>query len=62
MGSLGMLYCVSLPVFAVRLVFLPQGSMWFLFLLLVVFGGDTFAFFGGKFFGRRKLMPSISPY
>lgn len=61
MGSLGMLYCVTLPVYAVRVVFVPNGSMWFLFLMLVVFAGDTFAFFGGRFFGSRKLMPHISP-
>lgn len=61
MGSLGMLYCVSLPVFAVHLVFLPNGPLWFAFLLLVVFFGDTFAFFGGRFFGNRKLMPKVSP-
>ncbi len=61
MGSLGMLYCVSLPVFAVRLVTLPRGEAWFAFLMLVVFAGDTFAFFGGRFFGRHKLMPHISP-
>src|SRR5262249_32573611 len=61
MGSLGLLYCVFLPVFAVRLVFLPSGFVWFFFLMLVFFFGDTFAFFGGKFFGYRKLMPHISP-
>lgn len=61
MGSLGMLYCVSLPVYAVRLLFLPHGPTWFAFLMIVVFAGDTFAFFGGRFFGARKLMPDISP-
>jgi phosphatidate cytidylyltransferase len=61
MGSLGLLYCVSLPVFAVNLLFLPSGRTWFAFLLFVVFFGDTFAFFGGRFFGRHKLMPQVSP-
>lgn len=61
MGSLGLLYCVSLPVFAVKLTLLEQGPWWFLFLLMVVFFGDTFAYFGGRFFGKRKLMPWISP-
>jgi phosphatidate cytidylyltransferase len=61
MGSLGMLYCVTLPVFAIWLLFLHNGPMWFWFLLLVVFAGDTFAFFGGRFFGNKKLMPEISP-
>jgi phosphatidate cytidylyltransferase len=61
MGSLGLLYCVSLPVFAVNLLFLPSGLIWFAFLLTVVFFGDTFAFFGGRFFGRHKLMVQVSP-
>jgi phosphatidate cytidylyltransferase len=61
MGSLGMLYCVSLPVFAVNILFLQHGLTWFAFLLGVVFFGDTFAFFGGHFFGKHKLMPQVSP-
>jgi phosphatidate cytidylyltransferase len=61
MSSLGMIYCVCLPAFAVKTILLPQGDLWFLFLLLVIFAGDTFAYFGGRFFGRRKLMPEISP-
>jgi phosphatidate cytidylyltransferase len=61
MGSLGLLYCVCLPVFALNLLFLPNGRTWFAFLCFVVFFGDTFAFFGGRFFGNRKLMPQVSP-
>ena len=30
-------------------------------LLLVVWGGDTGAYFGGRFLGKRKLAPTISP-
>ncbi len=36
-----------------------------LFLVILIFLGawmpDTFAFFSGKFFGKRKLIPSVSP-
>lgn len=60
-GTFGMLYCVLFPNFAVKMVTLEQGPQWFLFLLLVVFFGDTFAYFGGRFLGRHKLMPQISP-
>lgn len=30
-------------------------------LLLMVWGNDVFAYFGGKYLGKRKLAPSISP-
>jgi phosphatidate cytidylyltransferase len=29
--------------------------------VLVVFGADTFAYFGGRLFGRHKLAPTLSP-
>ena len=45
----------------IKTLFLPQGSIWLLTLLLVVFAGDTFAYFGGKWLGHQKLMPSLSP-
>jgi phosphatidate cytidylyltransferase len=60
-GTFGMVYCVLFPFFAVRLVMLEQGAYWFSFLLILVFAGDTFAYFGGRFAGRHKLMPQISP-
>lgn len=61
LGTFGMLYCVLFPHFAVQLVALEHGPRWFLFLMLVVTAGDTFAYFGGRFWGRGKLMPNISP-
>lgn len=61
MGVFGMLYCVLFPFFAVRLVMMENGGFWFSFLLILVFFGDTFAYFGGRFAGRHKLMPQISP-
>jgi phosphatidate cytidylyltransferase len=30
-------------------------------LLLVVFAADTFAYFGGRLFGRHKMAPTLSP-
>lgn len=60
-GTFGMTYCVLFPNFAVQLVKLDDGPQWFLFLLLVVFFGDTGAYFAGRFLGRNKLMPNVSP-
>lgn len=42
-------------------VFLPRGAWWVLFVLLGVWGFDAAAFFTGRYFGRHKLAPSISP-
>ncbi|MBC2714299.1 MAG: phosphatidate cytidylyltransferase [Desulfobacteraceae bacterium] len=39
----------------------PYGVHWIFFLLFIVFAGDVGAFYAGKFFGRHKLSPSISP-
>ncbi|HRO66457.1 MAG TPA: phosphatidate cytidylyltransferase [Pseudobdellovibrionaceae bacterium] len=58
---LGFLYVGLLPSFAVRILELPQGVLWFLVLLGVVFAGDIGAYLTGMAFGRRKLMPLISP-
>ncbi len=60
-GSFGLTYCVVFPFYATSLVALNKGSQWFLLLLLVVFAGDTFAYFGGRFFGRHKMLVQISP-
>jgi phosphatidate cytidylyltransferase len=42
-------------------VFLPRGAWWVLLVLLGVWGFDTAAFFTGRYFGRHKLAPHISP-
>jgi phosphatidate cytidylyltransferase len=40
---------------------LPHGGALVLTVLLGTFLGDTFAYLGGRIFGRRKLAPRISP-
>ncbi|NQZ01600.1 MAG: phosphatidate cytidylyltransferase [Bdellovibrionales bacterium] len=61
-GTLGLVYCVAFPALAMKtLIEVPNGALWFTALLVVVPAGDTGAYFGGRFFGNRKLMPSISP-
>lgn len=61
MGCFGLLYCVYFPLFALKIIHLQQGPQWFFYLLVLVFFGDTFAYFGGRFFGERKLMVQVSP-
>lgn len=58
---LGLVYTCLLPIFALKILFLPDGLRWFSLMLIVVFTGDTFAYFIGLCFGRRKLMLSVSP-
>ncbi len=38
-----------------------NGSNWVLLLFFLVFLGDTGAFYSGRFFGRHKLLPMVSP-
>ncbi|HEV2661731.1 MAG TPA: phosphatidate cytidylyltransferase [Ktedonobacteraceae bacterium] len=42
-------------------VTLPAGVWWLLVVLLGVWGFDAAAFFSGRYFGRHKLAPEISP-
>lgn len=58
---LGLMYAGLLPAFAVGILDLPNGTMWFLTLLGVVFAGDIGAYLVGMSIGRKKLMPLISP-
>jgi phosphatidate cytidylyltransferase len=55
---------VYIPLSLATIVLLRNGNdgvAWVFFLLFIVFSGDVGAFYAGRFFGRRKLSPSISP-
>ena len=55
---------VYVPVFLSFLILIRNGSdgvSWVFFLLILVFIGDTGAFYTGTYFGRHKLCPSVSP-
>lgn len=41
--------------------FFPRGVWWLLLVLLAVWGFDAAAFFAGRYFGRHRLAPRISP-
>ncbi len=60
-ATTGFIYAAVLPTFALGVLSADEGLAWFAMLLLMVFGCDTFAYFGGKAFGRTALMPAISP-
>jgi phosphatidate cytidylyltransferase len=60
-GILGLFYIGLLPAFGCKLLFLPNGTTWFFALLAIVLVGDTFAYLSGMLWGKKKLMPDISP-
>lgn len=60
-GILGLFYIGLLPAFACKLLYFNKGLAWFVSLLVIVFAGDIFAYLTGMAFGKRKLMPDISP-
>jgi len=60
-AAMGLFYMGLLPAFAYRLLDVMQGLSWFVFLLLVVFAGDVFAYVFGMLLGKHKVMPAVSP-
>jgi phosphatidate cytidylyltransferase len=60
-GVLGFFYAGLLPAFCYKILDQDHGTRWFVFLLATVLVGDTFAYLVGVFFGKSKIMPTISP-
>lgn len=58
---LGFLYCALFPSYIFKILLLPKGDFLIFSFLCIVFAGDTFAYFGGKRWGKNKLMPLLSP-
>ncbi|MBI4643265.1 MAG: phosphatidate cytidylyltransferase [Deltaproteobacteria bacterium] len=58
---LGLIYLPFLLGHFIWLRYLPQGEMWVLWLLIVIFAGDTGAFYVGQALGKSKLYPAVSP-
>lgn len=59
--TLGLLYLPLLLGHFIWLRYMPQGELWVLWLLAVMFAGDTSAFYSGRAWGQRKLYPEVSP-
>lgn len=57
----GVLY-VGLPIGAmIAIRNMNDGFLWLMVLFAVTWGTDTFAYFGGRAFGKHKLAPKLSP-
>ncbi|MBI5560776.1 MAG: phosphatidate cytidylyltransferase [Deltaproteobacteria bacterium] len=58
---MGVMY-VALPLsHFIRISLLPNGRIWILFLMSVVWLNDTAAYYTGSAIGRHKLSPRVSP-
>lgn len=56
-----LLYVGLLFAFLGYLLDLPRGWAWLLLVLAATFAADTGAFFAGKYLGRHRLAPRVSP-
>jgi phosphatidate cytidylyltransferase len=60
--ALGVVYAgVLLTFLALQKRDLPHGGEWVLITLMTAWFGDTCAYFAGRFLGKTKLYPAISP-
>ncbi|PKN77335.1 MAG: hypothetical protein CVU52_00860 [Deltaproteobacteria bacterium HGW-Deltaproteobacteria-10] len=57
----GLMYIPFLLSHFILLRGLDQGVLWVLFVLVLAFAGDITALYIGKYFGKHKLSPLISP-
>jgi len=60
-GLVAALYVGFLLPHVVSLRLLPGGERWVFFAIACAMGTDTGAYFAGRFTGRTKLMPRVSP-
>lgn len=56
----GLIYIVSFLRFVPNIYQLKNGPVWLLSLMLMIWIGDSFSYFGGRLWGKKKLSP-ISP-
>jgi len=58
---LGILYIPVLMSHFILIRGTPSGVLWIFFILVLAFAGDIAAFYVGRQFGKRKLLPEVSP-
>ncbi|RZA06698.1 MAG: hypothetical protein EOP11_09645 [Proteobacteria bacterium] len=57
----GLIYLIVFPSFVPQIHALARGPQLLLLLLLIIWLGDTAAYYGGKSLGRNKLSLNVSP-
>lgn len=58
---LGVLYIPLLMAHFILIRQTASGVMWIFFILVLAFSGDIAAYYIGRRFGKRKLLPEVSP-
>jgi phosphatidate cytidylyltransferase len=61
LSILGLIYVAFVPSYLIKIHQSANGVQWTIVFLLIVFGGDSAAYFGGLKYGKTKLYPEISP-
>ncbi|HEX4923525.1 MAG TPA: phosphatidate cytidylyltransferase, partial [Bdellovibrionales bacterium] len=59
--ALGFFYCTLLPIHVVNIIYVGPNAFWFPVFLCIVFACDTFAYFVGLQWGKRRLLEPVSP-
>ncbi len=57
----GILYIPFLMSYFISLRMMEKGIVWIVFVLVMAFIGDIAALYVGKYFGKHKLVPLVSP-
>ncbi len=56
-----LLYGALPPAFMILIRALPDGLLWLFLIFALTWGTDTFAYLGGRLWGKHLLAPNISP-
>ena len=59
--AFGYVYLSATFPFVLQLRLFPEGGWLLLFVMAITFSADTGAYFAGRFLGRHKLYPAVSP-
>jgi len=59
-ASFGLLYIPLLMSHLVLIRDLPDGIVWIFFMIVIAFAGDITAFYVGRKYGKKKLLPHVS--
>ncbi|MDD5712100.1 MAG: phosphatidate cytidylyltransferase [Smithellaceae bacterium] len=60
-AALGVLYIPLLVSYFILLRRVDDGVLWIFFVIVLTFAGDASAFYAGRTWGKRKLLPAVSP-